>query len=204
MSIDPKRGMGRSNNVRDFLGIIRYKQCNGKHQQLPSLTYSPAELIEHFRMLHEDISLCIYSFNESLNPIFLFHIVIELTVLIINAYATVAYFVYTFKNPLASAIQMINYVFLLFHCIGMIVFLRNAQHLKNMVTGLINLLLEHSSTVSTLEEHQQIRLFIEKLKHHRHLSASGVFEINLGIAGPIAANILTYVLVALQFEVPQE
>ncbi|VEN45592.1 unnamed protein product [Callosobruchus maculatus] len=139
-----------------------------------------------------------------MNPIFLFHTVIELTVLIIHAYAAVAYFVYTFKHPLAPAVQVINYVFLFFHSMGMLVFLRNAQQLKNMITGLINFLLEYSTTITTLEEHQQIRLFIEKLKHHRHLSASGVFEIDLGIAGPISANILTYVLVALQFEIPQE
>jgi hypothetical protein len=64
--------------------------------------------------------------------------------------------------------------------------------------------LEYSTRISSLEEHQQVRLFIEKLKQHRPLTASGVFTIDLGIAGPISANILTYVLVALQFEIPKE
>ncbi|KAG5886578.1 hypothetical protein JTB14_011290 [Gonioctena quinquepunctata] len=72
------------------------------------------------------------------------------------------------------------------------------------IQGLTSFLLEYSTRISNQDEHQQVRYFIEKLKQHRPFTASGVFTIDLGIAGPISANILTYVLVALQFDLPEE
>lgn len=53
------------------------------------------------------------------------------------------------------------------------------------VHGLTNFLLEYSTRISNPEEHQQIRIFIEKLEQHRPFTASGVFNIDLGIAGPV-------------------
>lgn len=45
--------------------------------------------------------------------------------------------------------------------------------------------MEYSTKLEGLEEHQQVRIFIEKLKQHRPFTASGIFTIDLGIAGPV-------------------
>lgn len=53
------------------------------------------------------------------------------------------------------------------------------------IHGLTNLLLEYTTRISSSEEHQQVRIFIEKLKNHRPFTASGVFTVDLGITGPV-------------------
>lgn len=62
----------------------------------------------------------------------------------------------------------------------------------------MNILLEYSTRVNTPEEHQQVRIFIEKMKSLRPLTASGVFDIDLGIAGPVSKflpfNTYSYIL----------
>ncbi|XP_044270123.1 uncharacterized protein LOC123014891 [Tribolium madens] len=203
--VHPMKGINETNNTRDFLGLVTYKLCKEEHPCSGRLAKLPqAEVVEFLRILHEDISLVIYEVNDCLNPQFLCHTVVELTVLIVQWYAVIVYMAFTFKAPLASSIHVVNCFFVVVHTLGIFLFLKNAQQLKNMIQGLNNFLLEYSTRISSLEEHQQVRLFIEKLKQHRPLTASGVFTIDLGIAGPISANILTYVLVALQFEIPKE
>ncbi|KAJ8922408.1 hypothetical protein NQ315_004354 [Exocentrus adspersus] len=205
VSVHPMKGIDETNNVRNFFGIIQYKLCTSEHYCTPKMNkLSSPELIEHLRILHEEISLCIYKINDCMNPQFLVHTGVELTVLIIHWYAVIAYLVYNFKSPFAKTLHVMNCSFVIQHTVGLFLFLKNAQHLKNMIEGLMIFLLEYSTRISTPAEHQQVRLFIEKVKHHRPFTASGVFTIDLGIAGPISANILTYVLVALQFEIPKE
>ena len=70
-----------------------------------------------------------------------------------------------------------------FSCVGRVLNVVLMVFLQ--IQGLNNFLLEYSTRISSLEEHQQVRLFIEKLKQHRPLTASGVFTIDLGIAGPV-------------------
>ncbi|CAG9824806.1 unnamed protein product [Phaedon cochleariae] len=203
--VHPLAGIDETNNERDFLGVIHYKLCRSEHHILAEFsTLTAAELVEYLRMYHEDLCLCIYAWNDCIDPMFLIHTVLELAILIIHWYAVVAHVVYNFKSPMASTIHILNCVFAIFHTYGLYLFLKNAQNIKNMIQGLTNFLLEYSTRISSLDEHQQVRLFIEKLKNHRPFTASGVFTIDLGIAGPISANILTYVLVALQFEIPKE
>ncbi|KAG5863052.1 hypothetical protein JTB14_000920 [Gonioctena quinquepunctata] len=116
----------------------------------------------------------------------------------------IAYLVYSFEHPAASTIHIVNCMVVFLHTWGLFIFLKNSQNMKNMIQGLTSFLLEYSTRISNQDEHQQVRYFIEKLKQHRPFTASGVFTIDLGIAGPISANILTYVLVALQFDLPEE
>ncbi|XP_072383919.1 uncharacterized protein [Diabrotica undecimpunctata] len=203
--VHPMKDIDDSNNISDFMGVIHYKICRENHPATDDLLeMKPAEIIEYLRIYHEELSMCIYSWNKSMDPYFLIHTVIELGMLIIHWYAVIAYMVYSFKDPQAHTIHLINWAYVIFHTYSLFLFLKNAQQLKNMVNGLINFLLEYSTRVSNPDEHQQIRFFIEKIKNHRPFTASGVFTIDLGIAGPISANILTYVLVALQFEIPKE
>lgn len=61
----------------------------------------------------------------------------------------------------------------------------NDFELHLQIQGLIASLLEYSTRILRLDEHQQLRLFIEKLKQHRPFTASGIFTIDLGIAGPV-------------------
>ncbi|KAF5290633.1 hypothetical protein FQR65_LT01923 [Abscondita terminalis] len=202
--VHPLSDIDETNNKRDFIGLIKYEVCKQNHERFGKmLLLNQPEVVEYLRGLHEDISLAMYNINSCMNPQLLFHTVIELTVLIIHWYEVIVYTSYNFSSPLANTINFVNWMFVIAHSIGLFLFLKSAQDLKNMVQGLTNFLLEYSTRVSNPEEHQQVRIFIEKLQQHRPITASGVFNIDLGIAGPISANILTYVLVALQFDVPK-
>lgn len=133
--VHPMKGIDETNNERDFCGIIKYKLCNGEHYCTPKMDkLSSPDLVEYLRILHEEISLCIYRFNDCMNPQFLVHTGVELTVLIIHWYAVIAYMVYNFKSPFAKTIHVMNCTFVIQHTIGLFMFLKNAQHLKNMVS----------------------------------------------------------------------
>lgn len=132
--LHPSKSIEESNNLSDFLGVVNYKLCNGTHRAPEKLLKSStAENIEYLRILHEDLSLCIYMFNEAMDPQFLLHTVVELAVLIIHWYAVVAYLVYTFKNPASKTIHIINCYYVFIHSSGLFLFLKNAQLLKNLV-----------------------------------------------------------------------
>lgn len=134
-SLHITKSVDESNSTNDFLGIVNYSLCKGSHEPPTKLkNSSPTAIVEYLRILHEDISLCIYMFNESMNPQFLMHTVVELIVLIIHWYAVVAYLVYTFKDPAAKAIHVLNCFYVLVHSSGLFLFLKNAQLLKNLVS----------------------------------------------------------------------
>lgn len=132
--LHPSKNLDDANTTTDFLGVVNYSLCKGSHSQQNKLSKStPAEIIEYLRVLHEELSLCIYTFNDTMNPQFLLHTVVELVVLIIHWYAVVAYLVYTFKDPVAKAIHVTNCYYVLIHSSGLFLFLKNAQLLKNLV-----------------------------------------------------------------------
>lgn len=133
--VHPMKGIDETNNQRDYIGMFYYKLCKGKHTS-PSkyATLSSPELVEHLRILHEDICLSIHEFNECMNPTFLIHTVVELADLVIHFYAVIAYLVYSFTNEVAGAIHVLNFYFVIIHTFGVFFFLKNAQHLKNMVS----------------------------------------------------------------------
>ncbi|GJQ85967.1 hypothetical protein Trydic_g21814 [Trypoxylus dichotomus] len=193
-----------TNNVAEFMGVIDYKLCAEPHPMPERIRKLPApETIEYLRCLHEEICVTMYRMNECLNPQFLIHVTVELTVLILNWYAVIMYMAYAFLNPVARTLHFLNICFVVVHTLGLLVFLKQAQQLQTTAGSLTNLLLEYSTRISDADEHQQIRIFVEKMKGQRPLTASGVFDIDLGIAGPVCANIVTYVLVALQFDIPK-
>ncbi|XP_074042683.1 uncharacterized protein [Leptinotarsa decemlineata] len=203
--VHPMQGIDETSNRRDFLGLFHFELCKKDHlRPVKWASLRDEEIVENLRIAHEEICLCIYDYNDCVNPLFLVHTVVELTLLIVHWYAVVAYVVYTFEHPAASTIHIINCIFVVLHTWGIYIFLKNAQNMKNNIQGLNNFLLEYSTRISRPEDHQQVRFFIEKLKQHRPFTASGVFTLDLGIAGPISASILTYVLVALQFDLPEE
>ncbi|KAJ8971917.1 hypothetical protein NQ314_000489, partial [Rhamnusium bicolor] len=153
--VHPMKGIDETNNERDFLGIIHYQLCKGEHPcSTKLLKLSCAELVEHLRILHEDISICIYKFNSCLNPQFLFHTVVELAVLIIHWYAVIAYIAYNFKNPYAPTIHVLNCLFVVLHTIGVFLFLKNAQHLKNMVKDDCSSGIEENGSDEVMEENE--------------------------------------------------
>ncbi|KAK9880881.1 hypothetical protein WA026_013209 [Henosepilachna vigintioctopunctata] len=202
--IYPMHKISESNNQQDIFIFFTYNVCNSKHVSNPELQKLPnAEIIEHFRILHEEISEIMYELNNCFNPSLLSNVVIEIIMLVVNWYSVIIKIVYDFHFFGANTIFLLNILFAVSHTIGLFVFLRNAQKLSNMVHGYNSFLMEYSTRVSTPAEHLQLRVFIEKIKQHKPITASGIFTVDLGIAGPIFANILTYVLVALQFKIPQ-
>ncbi|VEN38797.1 unnamed protein product [Callosobruchus maculatus] len=70
-----------------------------------------------------------------------------------------------------------------------------------MVETMKIILLEYCTRITDEDTFLQVRLFLEKLEQHRPFTANGVFEVDLKVATSIFTNILTYVLVALQFEI---
>lgn len=136
--VHPMKGIDETNNVKDFFGFINYEVCKEKHPCTGKLAQLPApDVVEHLRILHEEISLSTYDTNSCMNPQFLVHTVVELTVLIIHWYAVIAYIAYDFKSPFARTIHVLNCVFVVFHTIGLFLFLKNAQELKNMVSAIL-------------------------------------------------------------------
>lgn len=134
--IHPMKEINETNNVSDFFGIFKYKVCKEEHYCSSRLSKMPQpHVIEHLRVLHEDISLVIYEINNCLNPQFLCHTVVELTVLIIQWYAVIVYMAFEFKAPMASTIHVVNCQFVIMHSVGIFLFLKNAQRLKNMVSS---------------------------------------------------------------------
>ncbi|XP_057662191.1 uncharacterized protein LOC130897380 [Diorhabda carinulata] len=203
--VHPMKDIDTSSNSADFMGVVHYELCTENHPGIPQvMDRRPAEIVEYLRIYHEEISLCIYDWNKCMDPYFILHTIVELGVLIIHWYAVIAYMVYSFKDARAPTIHFLNCVFAISHTCGLYLFLKNAQYMKNTIFGLIDFLLEYSTRITDPDEHQQVRFFIEKIKNHRPFTANGIFTIDLGVAGPISANLLTYVLVALQFEIPKE
>jgi hypothetical protein len=134
--VHPMKGINETNNTRDFFGLVTYKLCKEEHPCTGKLAKLPqAEVVEFLRILHEDISLVIYEINDCMNPQFLCHTVVELTVLIVQWYAVIVYMAFTFKAPLASSIHVVNCFFVIMHTLGIFLFLKNAQQLKNMVSS---------------------------------------------------------------------
>lgn len=133
--VHPMKGINETNNTRDFFGLVTYKLCKEEHPCTGRLAKLPqAEVVEFLRILHEDISLVIYEINDCMNPQFLCHTVVELTVLIVQWYAVIVYMAFTFKAPQASSIHVVNCFFVIVHTLGIFLFLKNAQQLKNMVS----------------------------------------------------------------------
>ncbi|XP_045461779.1 uncharacterized protein LOC123671927 isoform X1 [Harmonia axyridis] len=203
--IYPMKKITGSDNTQDIFVFFSYKVCKSDHNVIPPelAKLSTAEIIEYLRILHEEISEIMYNINDAFNPIFLIHVVIEIILLVINWYSVIIGLAYTFNSPDSDTIFALNVEFTILHSVGLFIFLRNTQKLSNLIHGYTSFLMEYSTRVSTPPDHLQLRIFIEKIKQHKSFTANGIFNINLGIAGPIFANILTYVLVALQFQIPQ-
>lgn len=184
--VHPEKGIEETNNTYDFMGIIKYKICKEVHMGAAKLkSFGQVNVIEYLRCLHEEVSLVMYDINASMNPQFLFHTMMELTVLIVHWYAVIIYFTYKSATPVDTTIHFLNCLFVFLHTFGLWVFLKTANQQHGMVQGLTNFLLEYATRISAPDEHQQVRLFIEKLKLHRPLTASGIFTIDLTIAGPV-------------------
>lgn len=133
--VHPLRDIDDSNNSSDFMGIIHYKLCTENHfitSQM--LDLKPADVVENLRIYHEEFSLCIYSWNKSMDLLFLTHTVMELAVLIVDWYAVIAYLVYSFKAPIAATMNILNLFYVVSHTYGLFLFLKNCQALKNIVS----------------------------------------------------------------------
>ncbi|KAL3275941.1 hypothetical protein HHI36_020675 [Cryptolaemus montrouzieri] len=184
--IEPMEKITPSDNQQEIFFGFTYTVCASEHIPSPEISeLTKAEVLEYFRILHERISELINGFNGCMNPLLLVHVVIEIIVIVINWYSVIIKIAYDFTEPETQTIFVLNLVFAISHTIGLFVFLRNGQKLSNMVQGYIGFLTEYSTRVSTEEEYIQVRIFIEKIEEHRQFSASGIFPIDLGIAGPV-------------------
>lgn len=202
--VHPLKSIVETNNIRDFLGIVKYEICKEDHP-IPTKLYKlpPAEIVEYLRRLHEDVCLIAYQYNGCLNPQLLCGIVIALIVLIVQMYSVIVHLGFEASTRETNMVFVLNCMTILIHAVGLFIIFKSTQQYKNMVNsttcymktdftgffqvhGLTNLLLEYSTRISSLEEHQQVRVFIDKLKNHRPFTASGIFTVDLGIIGPVS------------------
>ncbi|KAL3275937.1 hypothetical protein HHI36_020671 [Cryptolaemus montrouzieri] len=201
-TIFPMKPILGSPNQQDVFIFLTYTSCEGEHKANPALMkLSNAETIEYFRLLHGELCKFICNVNECFNPQLLIHTTVEILMLVINWYAVIIGIAYNFNNPESAAILILNSVFAAVHTVGLFLFLRNAQQLTNTLQAYTAFLIDYSIRVTSPSEFLQLRIFIEKVREYNPFTANGMFVIDLGVAGPIFTNILTYVLVALQFDI---
>lgn len=133
--VHPLPEIDETNNTHYFVGLFAYNICKEEHTcSEKMLKMTPTELLEYLRFFHEDLSQLMYELNSCMNPQLLFHTTVELAVLIVHWYEVVMYITYEKATPYTSTINFLNWVFAISHSIGLFLFMKNAQELKNMVS----------------------------------------------------------------------
>lgn len=133
--VHPLKTIVETNNLRDFLGIIKYEICKENHPLPIKLSkYSPAELVEYLRKLHEDICLVVYDYNTCLNPQLLCGIVTALIVLIVQLYSVIVHLGFEIATQETSMVFILNCMSVLIHSVGLFIIFKNIQQYKNMVS----------------------------------------------------------------------
>lgn len=129
----------RETNTRvKFLGMFEYPVCSSEHFLSARAQHLQShEKIEHLRILHEKLTTIINDTNQCFNPQFLLFLVAELTVLVINCYSVVIYFVRGVSNPVIDTYNFLNCQFVFLHTFGLYMFLRRSQILGDMVSEVL-------------------------------------------------------------------
>ncbi|GLV33845.1 hypothetical protein CBL_11271 [Carabus blaptoides fortunei] len=176
------------NGTRIFLLV--YRICTSKHLK----TMNKTEIIAYLQQLYREIRKNLDSMNDVFNPQIVLHMSCELLVIVLHFYAVIIYMTFDEISPSDKTNNIFNWFFIIIRLCSMYTFLNTAQQIENLVKTLTTFLIEYSTRIYTAEEHQQVRIFIQQLNHHRGITASGIFTVNLQVAAPICANILMYVL----------
>lgn len=133
--VHPLKTIVETNNTRDFLGIIKYEMCKESHLIPTKLSkFSPAELVEYLRKLHEDICLVVYDYNTCLNPQLLCGIVTALIVLIVQLYSVIVHLGFEISTQETSMVFILNCMSVFIHAVGLFIIFKNIQQYKNMVS----------------------------------------------------------------------
>lgn len=136
--VHPLKTIVETNNVRDFLGIIKYELCREDHPVPNRLCkLSPAELVEYLRRLHEDVCLVAYQYNACLNPQLLCGIVSVLVILIVQLYSAIVHMGFEASTPETNMIFILNCMSVFIHAVGLFIIFKNTQQYKNMVRLLL-------------------------------------------------------------------
>nr|CAI5843031.1 unnamed protein product [Callosobruchus analis] len=185
------------------LTCLERTTCNalGYQKLYPNLDLNEDNNNRKLIRTHERICKRIDTTNDVGKPYFLVHTATELAVLIVRWYAIVTYVIHDLSSPANDAIHWTNCTFVTLHTAGLLYFLSTIHRLKHMVETMKIILLEYCTRITDEDTFLQVRLFLDKLEQHRPFTANRVFEVDLRIATPIFTNILTYVFVALQFEI---
>ncbi|XP_048523126.1 uncharacterized protein LOC125504757 [Dendroctonus ponderosae] len=162
------------------------------------------EIIEYLRISHEEIYEIVLLFQQFTSPQLLACIVVEVSILIINIYSAMVYLMYQSDKVITTSTFALNCIYVVAHFIGFFWFFKNINNLMRIVQGLKPILIACSLSAQTDEEHQQFRIFVNKVTNQRPFSMNDFFNADLGIMGPVIGSILTYLLVALQFDIPAQ
>lgn len=133
-SVHPLKTIVETNNIRDFLGLVKYEICKENHS-VPRRLYNllPGEQVEYLRKLHEDICLAVYQYNCSLNPQLLFGIVSILIILVVQLYSVIVHIGFEEATPETNRIYLLNCMSVVIHSLGLLIIFKNVQQYKNMV-----------------------------------------------------------------------
>lgn len=133
--VHPLKTIVETNNIRDFLGVIKYELCKDNHPLPIKLSkFSSAELVEYLRRLHEDICLVVYEYNNCLNPQLLCGIVTALIVLIVQLYSVIVHLGFEVATQETSMVFILNCMSVFSHSLGLFIIFKNVQQYKNMVS----------------------------------------------------------------------
>lgn len=133
--VHPLKTIVETNNIRDFLGVIKYELCKENHPiPIKMSKFSAAELVEYLRRLHEDICLVVYEYNNCLNPQLLCGIVTALIVLIVQLYSVIVHLGFEIATQETSMVFILNCMSVFIHSIGLFIIFKNIQQYKNMVS----------------------------------------------------------------------
>ncbi|KAL1492832.1 hypothetical protein ABEB36_011014 [Hypothenemus hampei] len=179
--------------------------CDEKHYlPLHLSNLSKPEIIEYLRIKHQRIYEEIHLLLKISSPQLLAYLLIEVLIQILHLYSIIVHIIYKFDNPTAGSTIILNCISIVWHGNGVYYLCWNMNILNEMVERLRRILTLCKFTTEDAEEHRQFRIFINKLGHQKSILINDYFEIDLGIIGPVVGNILTYVLVALQFKIPPQ
>lgn len=116
---------------------MKIVRCKGRH--LNVLKHSCANTsvmddLDMLRRLHEEIRQSMIRANDAFNPQVAIHLFIELTVLVMHLYSVILYSNVPNKNTDIFTIYCIDWLFVIVHTTGLLIFLLSCQGIRASVS----------------------------------------------------------------------
>lgn len=117
---------------------MKIVRCRGRHLNVLRHTFIKTGIMEDLdglRRLHEAIRDSLITANDAFNPQIALHLFIELTVLVLHLYTVILYINVPDKTPDQFTSYCIDWLFVIVHTIGLLIFLLSCQGIRASVGG---------------------------------------------------------------------